>query len=54
MRYKDKVLGNDDDDTDPEYYLQIGQPNDNSNVNTTLKPENSKLIDCYATEQEVR
>ena len=51
-RHKHKLLGNDGDHTDPEYHLQIGQPNDNSNVNITVKYENSKLINCYANDKK--
>ena len=38
--------------TDPEYHLQKGHLNDNSDVNMIVKPENSKWIDCYTTDNK--
>ena len=47
MRHRDQILTNNKNDDDPAYHLQIGQPNDYSDINITAKPENSELINCF-------
>ena len=47
MRHRDQILTNNNNDDDPAYHLQIGQPNDYSDINITAKLENSELIECF-------
>ena len=47
MKQTNKVLGQDKDDDAPAYHLQIGQPNDNIDINIHLNPDNVDKTDTF-------